>query len=64
MINNLNLHGIKTYPGRLFILSVICAGLMSACQAGSGKTRDKHPNILFAISDDQSFPYTSAKFPK
>lgn len=47
-------------PGRLFILSLVFAGSLSACQTGSGSTRDKQPNILFAISDDQSFPYASA----
>jgi uncharacterized sulfatase len=60
MIKKMDLPGIKTCLGQLFILSVICTGLLSACQTGAGKTRDKHPNILFAISDDQSFPYASA----
>ena len=56
----MDLTGNKTYLGQLFILAVICACLLSACQTGSGKTRDKQPNILFAIADDQSFPYASA----
>jgi len=60
MIKVLNLHGNKTYPARLFILSVICTCLLFACQTAAEKTSDKQPNILFAISDDQSFPYASA----
>jgi len=60
MIKKPNLTRNKTYLAQLFILAMIFAGLLSACQARAENTGDKQPNILFAISDDQSFPYASA----
>ena len=60
MIKILNMHGCKNNSGRLIILSGICISLLYACQTGTEESSDKRPNILFAISDDQSFPYASA----
>lgn len=43
------------------ILSLLVAGALISCSTqAENPTKTKRPNILFAIADDQSYPYASA----
>ena len=44
----------------LLTFSVLAGGVFAGSHSKVEKTEGKRPNILFAIADDQSFPYTSA----
>jgi len=49
----------KNHLYSLFSFTVIAGFTLSSCLAEPAKTKGKQPNILFAIADDQSFPYAS-----
>ncbi len=44
----------------LVTFSVLAGGVFAGGTPKIEKTKGKHPNILFAIADDQSYPYASA----
>jgi N-sulfoglucosamine sulfohydrolase len=44
----------------LITFSVLAGGVFAGSPVKAEKPDDKRPNILFAIADDQSFPYASA----
>jgi len=46
---------------RLFLTSVVvtACSIPAIAQKGTTKRTDKKPNVLFVLSDDQSFPYAS-----
>jgi len=46
-------------PAILFYGFVLFFGVFACSEVNEKKSVEKKPNILFAISDDQSYPYTS-----
>jgi N-sulfoglucosamine sulfohydrolase len=48
-----------TFPVCLFAFLLSLNGLLPGCRSQAGREENIRPNILFAIADDQSWPYAS-----
>lgn len=51
---------MKNYSNKLLAAAVVISGAQDYITAQQKTKSDKRPNILFCISDDQSFPHASA----